>query len=264
MFYLIQFFKIFFKSPARGCFLFVFSFLLVFSLGQKKFLEEEFLKLIPENKSGPSFYALIPASESYQNIARQMQMLPGVYKVETLSENQIKDEVKSVLANLQVGSLATNLDLNYVGIKVVYIKGLKPRAQELIRDYLTHLVAEGNITLGAIKDNGEAFDKRTQFIAAIKTWGYSIYLAVLASFWFISLLTVRAKIEEASYLLESYQRKKRVSVKMAMNGMGLIFIRSVASTFVLGMPQFLNLLAAMLFFVIGVLLHLRNLAWENN
>ena len=227
-------------------------------------MEEQFLKLIPENKSGPSFYALIAASESYQNVARQMQMLPGVYKVETLSEVQIKDEVKSILGSLQVASIANNIDLNYAGIKVVYIKGLKPRAQELIRDYLTHLVAEGNITLGAIKENGEAFDKRTQFIATIKTWGYSIYLVVLLSFWFISLLSLRSKIEEASYLLENYQRKTRVSIKMAMNGMGLIFILSVASTFVLGMPQLLNLAAAMAFFAIGILLHLRNLDWENN
>jgi hypothetical protein len=264
MFYLKQFFKIFFKSPIRGFFLFVFSFLLVFSLGQKKLLEDQFLKIIPENKSGPSFYALIAASESYQNIARQMQMLPGVYKVETLSEIQIKEEVKTVLGNLQVASLPASLDLNYAGIKVVYVKGLKPRAQELIRDYLTHLVAEGNITLGAIKDNGEAFDKRTQFISAIKTWGYSIYLMVLVAFWFITLLSVRSKIEEASYLLENYQRKTKVSMKMALNGMGLIFIISAASTFILGMPQLLNLLAAMAFFIIGILLHLRHLSWENN
>jgi hypothetical protein len=264
MFYLRQFFKIFFKSPVRGLSLGIFSFLLVFSLGQKKLLEEEFLKIIPENKAGSSFYALIAASESYQNIARQMQMLPGVYRVETLTENQIKDEVKSVLGSLQVGTLATNLDLNYAGIKVVYIKGLKSRAQELVRDYLTHLVSEGNITLGAIKNTDEAFDKRTQFITAIKTWGYSIYLVILLVFWIISLLSLRSKIEEASYLLENYQRKTRVSMKMAMNGMGLIFLLSVGSTFIPGMPQLLNLLLAMVLFAIGVLLHLRSQGWENN
>lgn len=264
MFYLKQFFKIFFKSPARGMFLCLFSFLLVFSLGQKALLEEQFLKLIPENKSGPSFYALIAASESYQNIARQMQMLPGVYKVETLSETQIKDEVKNILGSLQVANLTTNLDLNYAGIKVVYVKGLKPRAQELIRDYLSHLVAEGNITMGAIKDNGEAFDKRTQFISTIKNWGYSIYLIVLSSFWFISLLSMRSKIEETAYLLENYQRKTRVSIKMALNGIGLIFILSVASTFVLGIPQVINLALALGLFTIGILLHFRQMDWENN
>jgi len=264
MFYLIQFFKVFIKSPIRGLFFLLLSMTLVFSLGQKKFLEEQVLKLIPENKAGSSFYALIANTESYQNVARQMQVLPGVYKVDTLSETQIKEEVKAVLGSLQVSSLSTSLDMNYAGIKVVYIKDLKPRAQELIRDYLTHLVAEGNITLGAIKDSGEAFDKRTQFIAGIKTWGYSGYLIVLLSFWFISLLSLRSKIEETSYILENYQRKKSVSMKMALNGMGLIFLLSVGSTFILGLPQLLNLLAALAVFTIGILLHMRKVDWENN
>ena len=264
MFYLIHFFKIFFKSPIRGLFLVIFSFLLVMSLGQKKLFEEQFTQAIPENKAGPSFYALISATESYQNIARQMQVLPGVHQVEILSEEQIKNEVKNVLGSLQIGSVPNNLDLNYAGIKVVYIKGLKPRAQELIRDYLTHLVSEGNITLGAIRDNGEAFDKRAQFIAAIKTWGYSTYLVVLLSFWFLSLLSMRGKVEEASYLLENYQRKTKVSFKLAINGLGLIFILAVLSTFSLGMPQFLNLIAALVVFIIGISLHMRKLRWENN
>ncbi len=264
MFYLVHFFKIVFKSPSKGLALLLFSFLLVFSLGQKKLLEDEFLKIIPENKSGPSFYALISTNESYQNIARQMRVLPGVYKVEILSEGQIKEEVKTILGSLQITSLANNLDLNYAGIKVIYIKGLNSRAQELVRDYLSHLVADGNITLGAIKENSETFDKRTIFISGIKNWGYSIYLAVLMIFWLLSILSIRLKIEQASYLLENYQRKTRVSLKMALTGLGLIFLISVGSTFLVGAPQLLNLVAAMTLFILGVLLHLRHLDWENN
>ena len=237
---------------------------MVFSIGQKSFLEEQFLKMIPENKAGSYFYALISTSESYQNIAHQMAVLPGVYKVEILSEAQIKDEVKGILGSLQVNLTQTTLDLNYAGLKIIYAKDLKPRAQELIRDYLTHLVAEGNITLGAIKVNDQSLDKRNQFIGVIKAWGYSLYLFIVFIFWMISLLSVRVKIAEASYLLESYQRKKKVGVKMASFGLTLIFILSVASTFVLGMPQFLNLIVALIIFIIGILLHSKKYQWENH
>ena len=96
MFYLVQFFKILFKSPVRGFFLFFFSIALVFSIGQKNYLEEQFTKMIPENKAGDSFYALISSNESYQTVARQMSQLPGVFRVEILSETQIKEEVKNV------------------------------------------------------------------------------------------------------------------------------------------------------------------------
>ncbi len=264
MFYLIQFFKILFKSPLRGFFLFFFSILFVFSVGQKAFLEEQFAKMIPENKAGDYFYALVDSSESYQTVARQMQVLPGVYKVETLTEAQIKDEVKNVLGNLQVDVTDTNLDLNYAGLKIIYTKELKPRAQELVRDYLTHLVGEESITLGKIKTNDQLNDKRSGFISMIKSWGYSLYLAFVFIFWVISLLSVRSKIAKASYLLESYQRKKRVAFKMALNGLTLIFIISVGVTFVLGVPQVLNLLLALSVFLVGIFLHGKKYQWESH
>ena len=264
MFYLIQFFKILLKSPIRGFFLFIFSILLVFSIGQKAFLENQFLKMIPENKAGSYFYALIASQESYQNVARQMAILPGVHKVEVLSETQIKDEVKSILGSLQINLSEATLDLNYAGLKIIYAKDLKPRSQELVRDYLTHLVGEGNITLGAIKINDQSLDKRNQLISGIKTWGYLLYLFIVLIFWIISLLSVRAKIAEVSYLLESYQRKRKVSIKMASIGLSLIFTVAVLSTFALGMPQVLNLSVALLLFVLGVLLHSKRYHWENH
>jgi len=264
MFYLIQFFKILSKSPARGFFLFIFSILFVFSIGQKTFLEEQFLKMVPENKAGSYFYALIASSESYQNVARQMAVLPGVHKVEVLSETQIKDEVKSILGSLQVSLNQGALDLNYAGLKVIYAKDLKPRAQELVRDYLTHLVGEGNITLGTIKVNDQSADKRNQFIAVFKTWGYSLYLFIVFLFWTISLLSVRTKLVEASYLLETYQRKTKVSVKMASFGLSLFFVLSAATTFLLGTPQFLNLIIALVIFAVGAFLHSKKYQWENH
>lgn len=220
--------------------------------------------MIPENKAGSYFYALIASTESYNNVARQMAVLPGVHKVEVLSENQIKDEVKGILGSLQVNLTQSTLDLNYAGLKVIYAKDLKPRAQELVRDYLTHLVGEGNITLGAIKINDQSLDKRNQFMGAIKSWGYSLYLFIIFIFWIISLLSVRAKIAEASYLLESYQRKRKVGVKMASFGLSLIFVISAASTFALGMPQFLNLAVALMIFIIGILIHNKKYQWESH
>ncbi len=219
--------------------------------------------MIPENKAGDYFYALIDSSESYQTVARQMGMLPGVFKVEILSETQIKEEVKNVLGSLQVDMTDTSLDLNYAGLKIIYGKELKPRAKELIRDYLTHLVGEGNITLGAIKTNDQIGDKRAQFINLIKTWGYSLYLFIIFIFWVVSLLAVRVKIVEASYLLENYQRKRKIGLKMAMNGLTLIFIISVGVTFILGMPQLLNLAVALAIFIAGIFTHAKAHYWES-
>lgn len=264
MFYLIQFFKILTKSPVRGFFLFFFSIILVLSIGQKNQLEEQFTKMIPENKSGDFFYALIASTESYEQVARQMAVLPGVFKVEVLSEDQIKEEVKTILGSIQADLTDSSLDLNYAGLKIIYTKDLKQRPKELVRDYLSHLVGEGNITLGAIKSSEQGNDKRAQFISVIKSWGYSLYLFIVFIFWTISLLAVRAKIAEASYILEHYQRKQKVGLKVAINGLSLIFILSVAVTFALGMPQLLNLLVALMIFIIGTAIHAKKYQWESH
>ena len=220
--------------------------------------------MIPENKAGDFFYALIASSESYQSVARQMAVLPGVFKVDILSEDQIKEEVKSILGSVQGDLTDSGLDLNYAGLKITYAKDLKTRPKELIRDYLTHLVGEGNITLGAIKAPDQMIDKRTQFIGVIKTWGYSLYLFIVFIFWAISLLSVRVKIAEASYILESYQRKQKVGLKVAVNGLTLFFIISVGATFALGMPQPINLLVALMIFILGTALHAKKYRWESH
>lgn len=264
MFYLNQFFKILKKSPVRGFFLVIFSFVLVFSIVQKNYLENQFSKMIPDNQAGDSFFALIASTESYESVARQMNALPGVLKAEVLSEAQISQEVKNILGNLQVDLGDTKLDLNYAGLKVVYTKDLKPRAQELVRDYLTHLVGENNITLGAIKSNDLSGDKRAQFISMIKAWGYSLYLFMVFTFWLISLLLVRNKISEASYILESYQRKRKVGLKVAMNGLLLIFFVSAGLSFILGIPEATNLIVAFAVFLAGIAIHFKKIQWESH
>lgn len=241
----------------------MFSLLLIFSLGQRPFLEDQFMKMVPENKAGSYFYALIASSESYQTIANQMGVLPGVHKVEILSENQIKEEVKNILGNLQVNVKDGLIDLNYVGLKIIYAKDIKPRAQNLVREYLTHLVGEGNITLGTIKSADQTLEKRNQMIATIKEWGYTFYLVLVATFWLISLVLVKAKIAETSYLLQSYQRKTKVALKMASFGMALFFIIGVAISFSLGLPKFLNLTLALALFIFGILLHTKDYSWDN-
>ena len=236
---------------------------MVFSLGQRPFLEEQFMKMIPENKAGSYFYALIASSESYQSIATQMGALPGVHKVEILSETQIKEEVKNILGNLQVEVKEGLVDLNYVGLKIIYARDLKPRAQELVRDYLTHLVGEGNITLGSIKTADQTLEKKNQLIMTIKQWGYSMYLTLVLVFWFLALLSVRSKIAETSYLLESYQRKRKIALKIAIFGLTIVFIVSLSTTFILGMPKVLNIVIAALLFVFGVMIHNKKHQWEN-
>ncbi len=251
-----------YKSPIRSFFLLLLSVLLVFSLGQKDLIETQFLKIIPDSKAGSSFYALIQASESYQSIATKVGMLPGVYKVEVLNEKQIQDEITNIFGSLQVEVNPQELDLNYAGIKVIFTKDLKPRSQDLIRDYLVRLGSEGSITLGAVKTQDQIQDKRAEFFNIMKKFGYSVYVFIVSIFWLITLVLFKNKIFETSYILEQYQRKSKIALKLALNGFTLIFILSVGLTFIAGIPQVTNLLFALLAFVVAILMHSSKMTWN--
>lgn len=263
MFYLNQYFKIIFKSPVRGFSFFVFSILLVVSLSQKEFFEKSFLKMIPENKAGSYFYALISGHESYEQIARQLRALPGVYKVQILNEEEIKKEVKNILGSFEVDLTNIELNLNYVGLKVIMTLDLRPRSQELIREYLKHLAGEFNVTMGAVKTNDQLTDKRTLLVEGIKKWSYSIYLMILFIFWTLSLGLLKTKISEVAYLLENYQRRRKIGLKMALNGHMLFFFAAASLSFLWGMPNLIYLGMALLIFIVGILLHSKNIQWEN-
>ncbi len=240
----------------------LFSVMLVFSLGQKELIEAQFVKIIPDSKAGASFYALISATESYQSIATKVGMLPGVYKVEVLNEKQIQDEITNIFGSLQVEMNPSELDLNYAGIKVIFNKDLKIRSQDLIRDYLVRLGSDGAITLGAVKVQDTIQDKRAEFFNVLKKWGYSALVLLIGIFWLISLVLVKNKIIETSYLLEQYQRKSKIAIKLACSGLGVIFLFSLGLTFIAGIPQLLNLLFALGAFVIAIVLHATETRWN--
>lgn len=232
-------------------------------MGQRPFLEEQFMKLIPENLSGDSFYTLINGQENYLKIADSMRSLPGVHKVEVLTEVQIKEEVKNIFSNLNMTNNLAQLDLNYAGLKIVFKKDLKPRAKELVRDYLTHLAGENNAILGAIKSVDSTEEKKNQMIKGIKDWGFSIFILTMVIFWFISLLLVKAKVLEAAYLLESFQRRSKIALKMAIAGLCLIFFSFSATTLVLGIPKINNLALTLVLFVIGMSFFSSKYHWES-
>ena len=189
-------------------------------------------------------------------------MLPGVFKVEVLNEKQIQEEITNIFGSLQLEMNPQELDLNYAGIKVIFNKDLKPRSQDLVRDYLVRLGSEGSITLGSVKAIDSVQDKRAEFFNVLKQWGYSLYLLIITIFWFITLILVKTKIFETSYILQQYQRKNRIALKLAMNGLGLIFIFSVGITFAAGMPQLINILFAFAAFVVAVILHATDVRWN--
>ena len=211
MFYLVQLTKIFKKHPFRlTLFLSMsFAFLIVSSNPQQ--VVELIIQKTDSTKQNPYFHALIDGRENHARISRNLTEIPGVEKVEVLPKEEIQAQVQSILTDLKVSVPADMTQLNYNGIKVFLSQGIKDHGQNLIRDYLTRLAGESNITLGNIVNMAMPIVP-TKF-KFFYDYLQPLTIALFFVFWFASFRLIEQPLQKNSYLIEQFQRRKKVSVK---------------------------------------------------
>lgn len=211
MFYLVQLGKILKKYPFRfSLFLSMsFAFLAVSSNPQQ--IVELIIQKTDSVKQNPYFHALIDGRQNHSRISRNLTDIPGVEKVEILPQEEIQAQVQSILTDLKVAIPADMNQLNYNGIKVFLSQGIKDHGQGLIRDYLTRLAGESNITLGNIVNIATPLStsKYKFFFDYIQP----LTIALFFVFWFASFRLIEQPLQKNSYLIEQFQRRKKVSVK---------------------------------------------------
>ncbi len=195
-----------------------FAFLIVSSNPQQ--VVELIIQKTDSTKQNPYFHALIDGKENHARISRNLTEIPGVEKVEILPQAEIQAQVQSILTDLKVTIPADMNQLNYNGIKVFLSQGIKDHGQNLIRDYLTRLAGESNITLGNIVNLALPIVP-TKFKFFYDYLQY-ITIALFFVFWFVSFRMIEQPIQKNSYLIEQFQRRKKVSVKTYLSLFGLI------------------------------------------
>ena len=164
--------------------------------------------------SMPFFYALIDSDRPFERAVRKLRELPGVSIVSTVASSELEKSLKSTMqaAGLDLKSLVSGPAVS--GVKVIFDKGLAHQGQELIRDYLVRLIGEDYITLGAVSvPDSKNFNTQSSF-AALKT--YLPWIAFMASslIWFWAFTHLLTQWKERAYVIERFQRRKNVLLKM--------------------------------------------------
>ncbi len=243
MFYLKTFFSVLFKAYVRGFLFLLLSFLLVFTLSHKSQLEPYLGKWNSSPEEGAYFYALISNKENLSEIRSKIGMLPGVSAITELSSQQIANEVRALLGGSDVTPQMLSFD--YQGVKVNFEVGLKTESQALIREFLTRLCSEGNLLMGATREvasSPRALSGWDKWL--FNFWSFWVFLTLVWSVLFISLLP---PLRAYSYLVEKFQRRKKVAFKSAFFGtFFLILIAMLLS--LIWWPVDLVLLPALLLF----------------
>ena len=224
MFYLKHFFQTIKNNAFSGVIFLAFTIILGTIPGVRKQIDNEIKsKFLTVNKDGDYFHALIPSKYNHQSISRKMSQLPGVEKVELLSEELVNSEANKVLNDIPA-EIVSEIEIKYVGLKVNYLKEITPRSQELIRSYMKRLVGEDLII-------GEIFhlEQEQGSVDKIKEWGSSVLYGIVLFLWIIAFIFFNRKLVQASYIVERFQRRQLVALKTMLSGTSLVMFAVISA-----------------------------------
>jgi hypothetical protein len=170
----------------------------------------------------PYFNALVTNDVNLNTVARKLKKLPGVEAVRIKKVNDVKDELGSLKGELDTDVLNSLVNINYTSVTVELGRSLQARSQSLIREYLTRLVGKDSITISDIKKPKTLKMKSNDPYLLINNWGDFYIIGLLSIIWFATCFSFAKYLHNYSYLIEKFQRKKKVGLKIFSIGLGSI------------------------------------------
>lgn len=222
IFYLREFFRNLVKGPILGIGFIITTICLVNALMFRTTIQDMISSQVVYDRSGGHFHALITADQNHARVARQLRGLPGIVRVEELSEQSIAQEIDNIFGSLNMGDaqdVLANMQLRYAGLKVVLTQELESRSVDLIRDYMRRLIGSENLTIGPVMQTRQEGEQNLESFAEFSQWGSWVVIAILFLSWLGFTHFFGNKIRRHAYLLEQFQRRERVAFKMFLTGL---------------------------------------------
>ena len=220
MFYLKEFFKCFQSNPFKVTCLCISSVLLGFSLTQKEFIQLKIKERFSEEIVTPHFYALLSKKINLKKMKNKLGSLPGIKEIVYLDEKEIKKKV-----NQEVGALKLNEVLfkkRYIALKVIFDYDLSMDGQNLIKKYLNRYVGEVDIIIGKTIGEKKYKERVVKENAKIKKIYWGGIFSPLVIYLIISFFIFSKGIWKKSYLIENFQRKRNVHLKILLSGISFL------------------------------------------
>ena len=212
MFYLEQFFKSFKDYPVRSGLFTLFTVLLILFVGHHQVLEGRFEKVVASKQDKAHFQALVSKSQNIDTIRRKVKSLPGIDAIRLMDYKQIKMKVEKLLGEL-AGEISDELmDLDYSGVEIYFKSSTSEKSQRLIQDYIVRLVGSSEVILGPIvsaKSRGIV-----SLFSAFGKWSLNFLGLIIGVGWLIVAFLYSKALEQPVYMIERFQRKKFVGVKI--------------------------------------------------
>lgn len=226
MFYLKEFFKLIKENFIVGIlFIASTSALVVVSWHQEKI--SIIISSAQKSISTPYFNALITDRSNLLSVVRKMKSLPGVLEVSFQGDKELKKEVSSLKASFGDHVLEGFSAESFKNMRIELESGIQAKSQSLIREYLTRLIGEDNVTMSQVKTPQIKKNHETTFMTLITKWGNKYLLLLVSFFWMFCLFLFLKPLKTYAFIIEKFQRKVAVAPKVILSGVGL-FVATAA------------------------------------
>lgn len=215
MFYLKEALRLFQKNTFLSIVLSLFTFALFFGVANFNDLEKVVSKHLPKVENEHYFNAIIDKKVNISSIKRKIEGLPGVKSVSVLDKQDTTKKIRSVSSTLGLSKKEASSLNEMESLKIALTSQVSQSSINLIREYLTRLAGTDNILMGSVKKriSNEKIFKR--LVAQLKRWPLQIGIGFVFLLWTISFFAMRKEILRVGYIIESFQRKKNVALKVA-------------------------------------------------
>jgi hypothetical protein len=226
MFYLNHFFKSLTSFKLSGFLFVLLTVMLTTAIHNRTYVKKIF-SLANKTITRPYFNALVTNDVNLNTVARKLKKLPGVEAVRIKKVNDLKDELGSLKGELDTEVLNSLININYTSLTVELGRSLQVRSQSLIREYLTRLVGKDSITISDIKKPKTLKMKKNDPYLLLNNWGDVYIIGLLVIIWFAACFSFSKYLNNYSYLIEKFQRKKKVSLKIFSIGLASVVTLSL-------------------------------------
>ena len=261
MFYIKMFYKLAFRNFLSSFFFFSLATAFIFALGKKDYIGHKVMTFISGEKVNAYFFALISDPNHASLAYERTVQLPGVKSVETIVKDRIVEKTKKIISQLSSGIPHSIFHRNYTGLKVTFKEGVSERSKKLIQNYLEKLVGADHVTMGGIIEENQEREKKIETLSKFKDMVIYIFIGGALCLCLIPFSKMRTCILEEAYLIEKYQRRNNVAIKIYLAG--VIPLLLAAMTFSIYLPSYrLGLGMALVTFVAMGPTFLKKYRWE--
>ncbi len=169
---------------------------------------------LPSIQNEYYFNALVDGNLNTSSISRKIEGLPGVKAVESISSTKslaVTNQLKEVLA-LDKSDITEIVSMK--GLKVVLDEKVSASSTDLIREYLVRLTGKDNVVLGSIRKKIANNESWKNVMTELKKRPLQVLIVVVSLFWLVAFASIMRNLKQISYLIEKFQRKKNVALKM--------------------------------------------------